>query len=72
MTKKKEDSCLNDPTLKRLRDIATRVSKKKGVYEDWELSWAQKQAIYDEKSAKLLKKAKKFIEGKDQEDTTEI
>ena len=72
MTKKKEDSCLNEPTLKRLRDIATRVSKKKGVYEDWELIWAQKQAIYDEKSAKLLKKAKKFIEGKDQEDTTEI
>ena len=72
MTKKKEDSCLNEPTLKRLRDIATRVSKKKGVYEDWELAWAQKQAIYDEKSAKLLKKAKKFIEGKDQEDTTVI
>ena len=72
MTKKKEDSILNEPTLKRLRDIATRVSKKKGVYEDWELAWAQKQAIYDEKSIKLLKKAKKYIEAKDQEDTTEV
>ena len=47
------------------------MSKKKAV-EDWELSWAQKQAIYDEKSIKLLKKAKKYIEAKDQEDTTEI
>tara|TARA_A100001037_G_scaffold126708_1_gene114782 strand:- start:2070 stop:2285 length:216 start_codon:yes stop_codon:yes gene_type:complete len=71
MTKKKEVSILNEPTLNRLRDIATRVSKKKAV-EDWELSWAQKQAIYDEKSIKLLKKAKKYIEAKDQEDTTEI
>ena len=72
MTKKKEVSILNEPTLAKLRDIAARVSKKKGVYEDWELAWAQKQAIYDEKSAKLLKKGKKFIEVKDQEDTTEI
>ena len=71
MTKKKEVSILNEGTLARLRDIATRVSKKKAV-EDWELSWAQKQAIYDEKSIKLLKKAKKYIEAKDQEDTTEI
>ena len=71
MTKKKEVSILNEPTLNRLRDIATRVSKKKAV-EDWELSWAQKQPIYDEKSIKLLKKAKKYIEAKDQEDTTEI
>ena len=71
MTKKKEVSILNEPTLNRLRDIATRVSKKKSV-EDWELSGAQKQAIYDEKSIKLLKKAKKYIEAKDQEDTTEI
>jgi|TARA_B100001250_G_scaffold382932_1_gene376501 hypothetical protein len=72
MTKKKEVSVLNEPTLARLRDIASRVSKKKGVYEEWELNWAQKQAIHDEKSAKLLKKVGKFIEGKDQEDTTEI
>jgi hypothetical protein len=62
---------LNEPTRKRLLAICTKLSKNQSV-SDFDLSWAQKNAIHDSESADLLKKVDLFIPAEDQEDTTEI
>jgi|694.fasta_scaffold149233_6 hypothetical protein len=62
---------LNEPTRKRLLAICTKLSKKQKV-SDFDLSWAQKNAIHDEEAESLLKKVDLFIPAKDQEDTTEV
>jgi hypothetical protein len=51
---------LNEGTRKRLLAICTKVSKNQSV-SDFDLTWAQKNAIHDEEAANLLKKGKKFI-----------
>jgi len=62
---------LNTPTLNRLRGITAKVRAGDSV-SDMDLTWAQKQAIYDETAAADLKAAKKYIEAAAQEDTTEV
>ena len=62
---------LNDPTLARLRKIAAAV-KAGDTVSEMNLVWAQKQAIYDETATADLKAAGKYVEAKDQEDTTEV
>jgi predicted CoA-binding protein len=62
---------LTTSTRNRLLAICQDVKAKKTVSEA-NLTWAQKNAIHDEDAAKLLKAAGKYIEGADQEDTTEI
>lgn len=62
---------LNDSTRKRLLAICTKLSKKQTV-SDFDLVWAQKNAIHDEEAAELLKKVNLFIPAEEQEDTTEI
>ena len=62
---------LNDSTRKRLLAICTKLSKKQTV-SDFDLVWAQKNAIHDEEAAELLKKVDLFILAEEQEDTTEI
>jgi len=62
---------LNEPTLARLRTIAAAVRAGDTV-SAMNLTWAQKNAIYDETAAADLKAAKKYIEAADQEDTTEV
>jgi hypothetical protein len=62
---------LNEPTLARLRKIAAAV-KAGDTVSEMNLTWAQKNAIYDETAAADLKAAKKYIEAADQEDTTEV
>lgn len=62
---------LNDSTRKRLLAICTKLSKKQSV-ADFDLVWAQKNAIHDEEAAELLKKVDLFIPAEEQEDTTEI
>ena len=62
---------LNDSTRKRLLAICTKLSKKHTV-SDFDLVWAQKNAIHDEEAAELLKKVDLFIPAEEQEDTTEI
>jgi len=62
---------LNDPTLARLRTIASAVKAGDSVSE-MNLKWAQKNAIYDDTAAADLKSAGKYIDAKDQEDTTEV
>jgi hypothetical protein len=62
---------LNEPTLKRLLAICTKVSKKQSV-ADHDLAWAQKNAIYSEEAAALLDKVNAFVPAAEQEDTTEV
>lgn len=62
---------LNDSTRKRLLAICTKLSKKQTV-SDFDLVWAQKNAIHDEEAEELLKKVNLFIPAAEQEDTTEI
>lgn len=62
---------LNEPTLARLRTIASAVRAGDSV-SDMNLKWAQKNAIYDETAAADLKAAGSYIEAADQEDTTEV
>lgn len=62
---------LNDSTRKRLIAICTKLSKKQSV-SDFDLVWAQKNAIHDEEATELLKKVNLFIPAEEQEDTTEI
>ena len=62
---------LNAPTRARLLRICTAVRDGDAVSE-MNLTWAQKNAIYDETAAADLKAAKKYIEAADQEDTTEV
>ena len=62
---------LNEPTLARLRRIAAAVREGESVTE-MNLTWAQKNAIYDETAAADLKAAGSYIEAADQEDTTEV
>ena len=56
---------LNEGTRKRLLAICTKVSKKQSV-SDFDLVWAQKNAIHDEEAENLLKKVGKFIPAEDQ------
>jgi hypothetical protein len=65
------EAMLNAPTKNRLISICTKLSKGNSVAEH-DLVWAQKNAIYDEEAAALLKAAGKYIEAADQEDTTEV
>ena len=46
---------LNDSTRKRLLAICTKLSKKQTV-SDFDLVWAQKNAIHDEEAAELISK----------------
>jgi hypothetical protein len=62
---------LNEPTRKRLLAICTKLSNKQSV-SDFDLTWAQKNAIHDEEAGDLLKKVDLFIPAEDQEDTTEV
>ena len=62
---------LNTPTLNRLRGITAKVRAGDAV-SNMDLVWAQKQAIHDDVAEADLRSANKFIEGADQEDTTEI
>ncbi len=62
---------LNEPTRRRLLNICTKLSKKQQV-ADFDLVWAQKNAIHDDEAAELLKKVGLFIPAEQQEDTTEI
>jgi hypothetical protein len=62
---------LNEGTNKRLIKICTKLSKGESVPE-YDLLWAQKNAIYSEEAETLLRKVDLFIEAKDQEDTTEV
>ena len=56
---------LNEGTRKRLLAICTKVSKNQSV-SDFDLAWAQKNAIHDEEAANLLIKGKKFISVEEQ------
>ncbi len=56
---------LNEGTRKRLLAICTKVSKNQSV-SDFDLTWAQKNAIHDEEAADLLKKVNKFISAEEQ------
>lgn len=62
---------LNEPTHKRLLTICTKLSEKQAV-SDFDLVWAQKNAIHDEESAELLKQVGLFIPVEQQEDNTEV
>lgn len=62
---------LNESTRKRLLTVCNKVAKKQQV-ADFDLVWAQKNAIHDDEAAELLKKANLFIPAEEQEDTTEI
>tara|TARA_Y100001934_G_C12296539_1_gene747692 strand:+ start:481 stop:675 length:195 start_codon:yes stop_codon:yes gene_type:complete len=62
---------LNEPTLARLRKIAAAV-KAGDTVSEMNLTWAQKNALHDETAAADLKSAGKYIEAKEQEDTTEV
>jgi hypothetical protein len=62
---------LNEGTHRRLIKICTKLSKSESVPE-YDLLWAQKNAIYSEEAEALLRKVNLFIEAKDQEDTTEV
>jgi len=62
---------LNEPTRKRLIAICTKLSKKQSI-SDFDLVWAQKNAIHDEEATELLKKVDLFIPAEEQEDTTEV
>jgi hypothetical protein len=62
---------LNEGTQKRLIKICTKLSKGESVPE-YDLLWAQKNAIYSEEAETLLRKVNLFIEATDQEDTTEV
>jgi len=62
---------LNEPTLARLRTIAAAVRAGDTV-SAMNLTWAQKNAIYDETAAADLKAAGSYIEAADQEDTSEV
>jgi len=62
---------LNTSTLNRLRGITAKVRAGDAV-SNMDLVWAQKQAIHDDVAEADLRSANKFIEGADQEDTTEV
>tara|TARA_A100001035_G_scaffold100133_1_gene78404 strand:+ start:658 stop:852 length:195 start_codon:yes stop_codon:yes gene_type:complete len=62
---------LNTSTLNRLRGITAKVRAGDAV-SNMDLVWAQKQAIHDDVAEADLRAAGQFIEGADQEDTTEI
>jgi hypothetical protein len=62
---------LNTPTLNRLRGITAKVRAGDSV-SAMDLTWAQKQAIYDETAAADLKAAKKYLDAASQEDTSEV
>ena len=62
---------LNAPTRARLLTICNDVKAKKQVSE-MNLVWAQKNAIHDDEATEVLKAAGKYIEGAEQEDTTEV
>ena len=62
---------LNNSTLTRLRGITAKVRAGDAV-SNMDLVWAQKQAIHDDVAEADLRAANKFIEGADQEDTTEV
>ena len=56
---------LTEGTRKRLLAICTKVSKNQSV-SDFDLTWAQKNAIHDEEAAELLRKGKQFITAEEQ------
>lgn len=64
-------SNLNDSTRKRLIAICTKLNNNESV-PDFDLSWAQKNAIHDEEAETLLREVNLFIPAVEQEDTTEI